>query len=144
MDKQLDDKRISALTEELDAAIPKHEAIVAVDRVYKPIGLIITANQSGLFRLGVECLRIGLCEDASRATDFEQLKYLNSGPFSSVVELQRDDGLEKTDPKLREPRPDQPKRKRKGSGVVVFASLFVLCGMVGAFTLLRQLLGLIF
>ena len=147
MGQQIDDNRIASLTEELETIVPRNDAIVALQRVFKPVGVMITANQLGLLRLGVECLRVGLETQGSSIRDSEQLEYLRSGPFSSVIKLQRDDKLQ-----IREGEPPtQAPVKRKPSAfrrreVLLAVGCFavILCGLVGAFTLVKWLLGIVF
>ena len=109
--------------------------------------VMITANQLGLLRLGVECLRVGLETQGSSIRDSEQLEYLRSGPFSSVIKLQRDDQL-----KIREREPTTQARVRgkpvaaRRRKALLLAGCFavILCGLVGAFTLIKWLLGIVF
>jgi len=147
MGQQIDDSRIASLTEELETIVPRNDAIVALQRVYKPIGVMIRANQAGLLRLGVECLQVGLEKQGSPIRDSGQLEYLRSGPFSSVIKLQRDDKLQIRE---REPNTQAPvKRKpiafrRREVLLAVGCLAVILCGIVGAFTLVKSLLGIVF
>lgn len=46
--------------DKLDRAVPKEGALVRIERSHKPWGDIVTGNQLGLLRFGIESIRAGL------------------------------------------------------------------------------------
>jgi hypothetical protein len=143
-------ERIVKLVDELDRMVPKDGALVTFEEVFKPIGHLITANQTGLLRLGIECLRAGLCPEdqtsdaQSRLRQLEHLAYLAGGDFDTVAGLRRDDQLRY---KSAPPAPtleDQAREWKKVGWIApAFLVCFFICATVGAVSIVKWMLSFV-
>ena len=100
---ELDMHRVQSWIDELDSIIDRDKALVSIERVHKPMGYFVVANQAGLLGLANELLRASQGKPVLQTEDFDgdainRTAYLNSGPYTSLVQVVRDDKIEREEP----------------------------------------------
>jgi hypothetical protein len=138
----MNDERVLALVDELDAQVPREGALVRFEQYGGgPDESKVVANRAGYFRLGIEFLKGGLAP-------------FNPGKNADLIEVEIEylldaesnisfDWFERTEQISRQPARNQSPLTQHVLGLTVAAVLITLlvCAAVGAWTILGWLVS---